>query len=242
MTRIGASLMGCCVPMHAAAEFHFMRQAGLSWVLIPVSQEAAEYQAKNLREMVLRARHVGLEVWLSPWGGGHFGGEGLDAGMDVWKWVDTVANLGPDVLHWDEPKVPAVHVAKGIDRYPDLRHAVTVAPMHNHVLGWEVETTAMRKAEIGLIDPYDQPTLGEAWVREGHHSMPGLWVQAFRVKEQDEERQAGVIARYLALHPAYVGIWGWRGSEGMGVLRSDRPDELHERLLGVIAAEQRVAA
>ncbi len=53
-----------------------MREAGIAFLVVPVSEELARFHAAGIQQLIQQARALGLEVWLDPWAwGGIFGGE-----------------------------------------------------------------------------------------------------------------------------------------------------------------------
>lgn len=131
-TAFGVSYFGVRDPRHARADLDEIAGAGFRAVTHTLSEHDLRYHPENVRALVAATRERGLEASLDPWGvAGLFGGEayselaltGLDArqidatGRSVpaccpnapatrsllLRWTRAAADLGADVLFWDEP-------------------------------------------------------------------------------------------------------------------------------------------
>lgn len=133
MTRplLGASYFGNRFPGHAHRDLVVLSRA-CDYVVHTVSESDFNYHKSALEKIFAETRKVGLELWADPWGlGGVFGGEALSKFLldhpgewqkysdgrsapaaclnsrrfrdFVKEWVDVVADMGAQVIFWDEP-------------------------------------------------------------------------------------------------------------------------------------------
>ncbi len=141
--ELGASYFGVRNPDYAREDLEEMRKIGCDFVVHTFSENDFTFYQKTMKQIANISHELGMEVWVDPWGvGGVFGGEafsdflvrntrsrqvysdgGLAPGACLqdqkfkdWmkEWVEAAANLGADVIFWDEP-----HLEK--TNYPQSR-------------------------------------------------------------------------------------------------------------------------
>ena len=117
---------------HTGPDLDDMAASGVSYVVHCVSEFDLRWQRESVRRLVADTKARGMAVWLDPWGVGEvFGGEPFSrfgaihpearqiasdgrirtaACLNqpafrafVRGWLDQVADLGGDVIFWDEP-------------------------------------------------------------------------------------------------------------------------------------------
>jgi len=117
---------------HWEKDLDDMVESGVSYVVHCVSEFDLRWQKESVRRLVAATKARGMSVWLDPWGVGEvFGGEPFSRfgaihpearqirsdGLAtthaclnqpafrafVRAWIDDVADLGGDVVFWDEP-------------------------------------------------------------------------------------------------------------------------------------------
>lgn len=132
MVKTGVSYYGCRIPWRAKEDLKAIADNHCTFVVHTFSEEDHEFYAKAVGEIVRDTRQLGLEAWLDPWGVGQaFGGETYSALVmkrrDLCQvsatgeplpiaclnhpdfraylagWAKTAAELGAQVLFWDEP-------------------------------------------------------------------------------------------------------------------------------------------
>jgi len=130
--QLGVSYYGNRIPWRVREDLEAIRQAGCTYVVHTFSEQDLEFYAGAMRQIIADSKALGLEVWLDPWGVGQaFGGETYSqliakdltlrqigsqgqslpiacpnhpAFRDYLdRWAETAADLGADVLFWDEP-------------------------------------------------------------------------------------------------------------------------------------------
>ncbi len=235
-TQFGMAYFGVRDLEHARTDLAAMRSQGITWVLLPMSQDDAVWERRTFAALVTAATAEGLEPVLSLWGGGHFGGEGIAGPVSIQDWVEVARDTGAPILHVDEPKNATLGVPALLDLWDDDAHAwLTVEPYRARLFDAE---TWRRPAVVGT-DAYDGPLAERVATTRGFGADTGrldlAWVQAFRIAAGAEEQVGDGIRAMAAVAPR-VGIWGWRGSTGRGDLRSDRPLEV-QRVVGEAIAD-----
>jgi hypothetical protein len=222
----GTALFGCHDTDHIARDLEEIRAAGFEWVVLPMTEQDATYEIDTFEFAVTSARDQGLEPWISPWGvAGCFGGEGVTSGMTVSRWLDAALECRPATIMWDEPKIVEALLLGFMDHVRDagVRNAVVVEPERRPLYDY-----ALSAADSAGIDPYFD-TVGQ--ISETARSFvelkpndPHVWVRAFRIAYGTEAFVGEAVAK-LAKVPGIgrVGVWGWKGSNASGVLRSARP-------------------
>lgn len=132
MPIFGVSYFGVRDPRHARTDLDEIAEAGFRTVTHTFSEHDMRYHEKDVGRLVEETRQRGLEAGLDPWGvAGVFGGEAyselalttlssrqIDAAGEsvpaccpnaeptralLRRWARTAADLGADVLFWDEP-------------------------------------------------------------------------------------------------------------------------------------------
>lgn len=130
--QTGISYFGNRNPRHLPVDLAEIKSHNCTFVLHTYSENDQEYYKETIREMVALTKEAGLEVYLDPWGVGRvFGGETYSAFAlrnlhtlqvlpDNTKapavcfnhpefrkfmriWIQDAAEIGADVLFWDEP-------------------------------------------------------------------------------------------------------------------------------------------
>lgn len=130
--KSGVSYFGNRIPKHVREDLQDMVDHGVNFVVHTFAEEDLQFYRRTMGEIVKITHEVGLEVYLDPWGvGGIFGGESysnfvatnLDARQVLAdgslapaaclnnpgfrqfmrEWVSAGAEVGADVLFWDEP-------------------------------------------------------------------------------------------------------------------------------------------
>jgi hypothetical protein len=130
--NFGVSYFGCTHPRHFVSDFRHLRAAGLSFLVLPLSETDLWFNEGIVARQVSEARRSGLEVWLDPWGVCRiFGGESLSyfaarypetaqrtrdgspvpaacpnhpATRDfMLHWLNRASAIAPDGIFWDEP-------------------------------------------------------------------------------------------------------------------------------------------
>lgn len=117
---------------HVRADLEDMVAHNCTFVVHTFSETDLSFYTRTMKDIVHASHDLGLEVYVDPWGvGGIFGGEALSrfiaenlddrqvlvkgksapaacmnspnfrSFMNVW--IDTVADLGSDIVFWDEP-------------------------------------------------------------------------------------------------------------------------------------------
>jgi hypothetical protein len=232
--RVGTSYFGTYDPLAAAIDLADIARRH-DWIVIPVSEELATYQMDNLNRIIRIAQALGLETWVSPWGVANvFGGEGLAAGMSPSKWFNTVLPLKPDFVMFDEPKLSQ-------DSLKALKRLCKVAGVKTAIC-LEAERLlpgTVGSYDVAFLDGFDSVGTDPYFtdntkIEEAVHNLfavtkvpdTHLWVQAFRIKAGRERFVERVIESAQVWGVNRVATWGWRGSGGMGILRSDSPAEV----------------
>jgi hypothetical protein len=235
-TRFGSAYFGCYDPDHFADEARRMARAGMKWVLFPSSPSTLLQQYKNLAELAEIARANELKVWLSPWGG-EFGGEGQWEPEDTTEaWVDAVLQFGPDAVMWDEPKMHPMDLSTWIEAVRgSLPGTAQVLCLEPHRVDEFADIVA--QVDSVAIDPYvpiDKALVISRRFISGGWQRPMLWVRAFRVNSGEEPQVRSIIKALASLRPYALGVWGWKGSQGLGLLRSDDPVATQQAVLQAI--------
>jgi hypothetical protein len=117
---------------HVRTDLKDMVAHNCTFVVHTFSETDLSYYTRTMKDIVKASHDLGLEVYVDPWGvGGIFGGEALSrfiaenlddrqvlvsgksapaACMNsptfrsfMKMWIDTVADLGSDIVFWDEP-------------------------------------------------------------------------------------------------------------------------------------------
>jgi hypothetical protein len=220
-TSFGTAYFGVRDLDHAARDLDAIAAAGHDWVLLPMTQDDAVWERSTFRALVLAARAAGLEPIVSPWGGEHFGGEGIAGPLSVPEWITRVADTGALSLHIDEPKAGGTSVASILDLWAE-RIWLTIEP---HRVGFVSAADAERVDVLGA-DAYhgDLAERVAATVAAGGAlgRLDLAWVQAFRIRAGEEGLVRDAVHAMADVAPR-VGIWGWKGSTGRGDLRSESP-------------------
>jgi hypothetical protein len=74
--RLGVSYYHSKMPVHAAADFQALLDAGMNTVVLAVSEDDCYHWFPNMKRIVQAAKDAGLFVYWNFWGWGHvFGGE-----------------------------------------------------------------------------------------------------------------------------------------------------------------------
>lgn len=224
--KLGTSYFGTWDPLPAARDLADIARRH-DWIVLPVSEESATYQLENIGRIIRISQALGLETWVSPWGvGGVFGGEGIAGGMSPSKWLGAMTLLKPDVVMFDEPAMSADSLS-ALVRVCDATQTRTAICLQPERLDAYPPELVNRFGSVG-VDPYvaDVGEIEEA-VRRLYAAtkVPDthLWVQAFRIRAGRERFVEHVIRAADGWGMERIGVWGWRGSAGMGVLRSDQP-------------------
>lgn len=226
VTQFGVAYFGVRDLDHARSDLAAMRTQGLSWVLLPMTQDDAVWERATFAALVAAAQAEGLDPIISLWGGDHFGGEGLAGPLSVADWVEIARDTGAPVLHIDEPRNGAQDVPAVLDMWGDDASAwLTVEP---HRAG-QFDAETFRRPHVVGTDAYSGTVTDRFATSEAFHTATGrldlAWVQGFRIAA-GQESLVGEAVRAMAAIAPRVGIWGWRGSTGRGALRSDRPLEV----------------
>ncbi len=129
--KFGVSYFGNRFPGHAHRDLVVISQC-CDYVVHTVSETDLHHHKGALGKIFHESRKVGLEIWADPWGlGGVFGGESFSRFLldhpDQWQrysdgrpapaaclnsrrfrdyvkeWIGVVADLGAQVIFWDEP-------------------------------------------------------------------------------------------------------------------------------------------
>lgn len=130
--KLGLSYFGVRNPEHVERDLDRMGGAGCNTILHTLSENDLSYYRKTMAEIVGRSKERNWEVYFSPWGvGGIYGGEAFtrfalfhDETRQVLsdgslapsacpnnetfrefmrEWIDAAAEIGGDVVMWDEP-------------------------------------------------------------------------------------------------------------------------------------------
>ncbi len=130
--KTGISYFGNRNPRHFAHDLEDIRQHNCTFIVHTFSENDQQFYKDTMAEMVSQTKDAGLECYLDPWGVGHvFGGEtyssfalnypdtlqilpdGIQAPAACFNhprfrefmrtWIEDAAELGADVLFWDEP-------------------------------------------------------------------------------------------------------------------------------------------
>lgn len=130
--KTGTSYFAVRIPRHVAADMDLLVRDGFSYVCHTFSENDMTFYHPTMKEILRITRDKGLEIYLDPWGVGKvFGGEafssfvgsnldalqvlsdGKPAGLAcpmhpkfrvfMKQWIESAAELQPDVLFWDEP-------------------------------------------------------------------------------------------------------------------------------------------
>lgn len=235
MTRFGIAYFGVRDLDHAASDLREIAAQGFDWVLFPFSHDDARWEASTFAALVSIARQLGLETVISPWGGAEFGGEGVVTDLSLEAWLERARETGADDLHVDEPKAGGRTLEQVLDLWgDDGRVWLTMQPDRAAVLARPV---VERVAVLGT-DAYDGDLAARVAATRGFAAATGrldlAWVQAFRIRA-GEEALVGEAVRAMATLASLVGIWGWKGSTGRGVLRSDDPSAVQEQVARAVA-------
>jgi hypothetical protein len=139
--KIGVAYYDSRLLKHVRADLDDLVAHGCTYVVHCLSETDVIFYKESMRAVVAETKARGLEVWMDPWGIGNvFGGEphrsafvGLhpeavqirsDGVRTDWacpnqpafhqfvrEWVDHAADIGSDVVFWDEPHYfPAQHL------------------------------------------------------------------------------------------------------------------------------------
>jgi hypothetical protein len=219
---------------HARGDLAAMRAQGLSWVLLPMTQDDAVWERPTFAALVAGALAEGLDPVISLWGGDDFGGEGIAGPLPLADWVEIARDTGAPVLHVDEPRNRALRVPAVLDMWDDDASAwLTVEP--HRVDQFDAE--AYGRPRVVGTDAYSGTVANRSDLTRAFHAATGrldlAWVQAFRIPAGQESLVGDAVTAMAALAPR-VGIWGWRGSTGRGALRSDRPLEVQRAVVAAI--------
>jgi hypothetical protein len=132
MLKLGVSYYGNRIPWRVREDLKVIREAGCNTILHTFSEQDFEFYADAVKQIVADSKAIGLEVWLDPWGVGQvFGGETYSSliakDLSVRQmsaqgqslpmacpnqlnfreylkgWIEAAAQIGPEVLFWDEP-------------------------------------------------------------------------------------------------------------------------------------------
>jgi hypothetical protein len=234
--RFGVAYFGVRDLDHARDDMAVMARQGIDWVLLPMTQDDAAWEARTFRGLVDLARDAGIVPVVSLWGGGEFGGEGIEGPLSVGHWVEAARATGALILHLDEPKNRSLGVPGVLDLWGDDASAwLTIEP--HRVDGFPQEALA-RPAVVGT-DAYngsvDERLRTTTRFRTHAGRLDLAWVAAFRIPEGAEAAVGQAVVAMASLAPN-VGIWGWKGSTGRGDLRSDRPGVVQEAVAEAISA------
>lgn len=130
--KFGTAYFGCTHSRHFTKDFKSLRDAGLTFIVLPFSESDLWFSEKNVAQQIEKARLSGIETWLDPWGVlGIFGGESFSYFVARYpettqktpdgnslpaacpnhpatreyldRWVEKVSALSPDGIFWDEP-------------------------------------------------------------------------------------------------------------------------------------------
>jgi len=233
--RFGTAYFGVRDLDLAAADLEQIAGEGFSWVLFPFTHDDATWEQRTFGALVAAARTLGLETAISPWGGKHFGGEGVETDLPVSEWLERARSTGADVLHVDEPKLRQLTLEQLIDMWgDDERLWLTMQPDRAAELGRAVVD---RVAVLGT-DAYDGDVAERVAATTAFASATGrldlAWVQAYRIAAGDEPMVGDAVSAMAELAPL-VGVWAWKGSTGRGALRSDDPNAVQAEVARAIA-------
>lgn len=143
--RFGVSYFGNRYPHHARADMRAMKEAGVEFVVLVMSESDVRWNPGTMTELVNIARECGLEPWLTAWAiGGVFGGETASYAIGehpeacqrasdgghlaalcprqqtfrslMAAWLDAAAATGVTIVQWDEPQL-ALPFRVGSRRY-----------------------------------------------------------------------------------------------------------------------------
>jgi hypothetical protein len=237
--RFGTAYFGVRDPDHFSVDLAEIADSGYDWVLLPFTQDDAAWERETFAALVSRARALGLTTVVSPWGGDEFGGEGVQGGLSTVEWLARAKATGADVLHVDEPRVSTVTLPGILDQWGDDAAVwLTIQPDRASVLDPET----IRRVGVLGTDAYEGDLTERVEVTRAFGAATGrldlAWVQAFRIGP-GEEVFVGAVAEALAAVAPRIGVWGWKGSTGRGVLRSARPTAVED---SVRRAIERVGA
>jgi hypothetical protein len=231
----GTAYFGVRDATHYRADLAAIARQGFEWVVLPFTHDDALWEVTTFADQVAVARDLGLTTLISLWGGVEFGGEGVQGPMSLDTWLERARSTGADGLHVDEPTVQSLTLDDLLDRWGDDGTAwLTIQPNRAR----ELRRSVTRRVAVlgtdayeGTIDDRVAATLGFA-TDVGRLDL--AWVQAFRILDGEEGSVGEAVGAMAALAP-YVGIWGWMGSTGRGVLRSANPGLVQEVVAEAIA-------
>ncbi len=131
-TKTGISYFGNRIPRHFVTDLDEVKSHNCTFVVHTYSENDQQFYKDTIAEMVAITKDAGLEVYLDPWGVGRvFGGETYssfalknlrtcqilpdgevapavcfnhpDFRAFMQTWIEDAAEMGADVLFWDEP-------------------------------------------------------------------------------------------------------------------------------------------
>jgi hypothetical protein len=234
-TSFGTAYFGVRDAAHYRADLTTIAAQGFDWVVLPFTHDDALWEVTTFADQVAVARDLGLTTLISLWGGVEFGGEGVQGPMSLDAWLERARSTGADGLHVDEPTIQSLTLDDLLDRWGDDGRAwLTIQPDRAR----ELRRSVTRRVAVlgtdayeGTVDDRVAATLGFA-TEAGRLDL--AWVQAFRIEDGEEGLVGEAVAAMASLAP-YVGIWGWMGCTGRGVLRSSNPPLVQEVVAEAIA-------
>jgi hypothetical protein len=234
--RFGVAYFGVRDFDHARDDMADMADQGIDWVLLPMTQDDGVWETRTFRGLVDLARDAGIVPVISLWGGGEFGGEGIEGPLSVGRWVEAARATGAPILHLDEPKNRSLGVPGVLDLWGDDASAwLTIEPYRVDLFPRDAfarPAVVGTDAYTGSVDDRVQAT---SRFRTRTRRLDLAWVEAFRIREGTEAAVGEAVLAMASLSPN-VGVWGWKGSTGRGDLRSDRPAAVQEAVAEAIAA------
>lgn len=250
MTRFIVAYFGTHDPRHVQADLKDIAQ-DFDGILYPVTEQDVAFDAAGVAERVRLAREAGLTVWISPWAvAGLFGGEGLSAighlcaqscqaREEIGRWAAVARDAKPDAVLLDEPRdrcCPVTPVLLALMRqvkpiavycYWNPQVQPTKPAIGNGVRGWGADFYRHT-----MNAPFGRPSgesdakqrLGALAARQAEKYVTHVWTQAFTLGRGDEAHTVEAIKRATAAGVDWVGVWGYRCSHAVGVLRCADPE------------------
>jgi len=234
-TSFGTAYFGVRDAAHYRADLAAIAGQGFEWVVLPFTHDDALWEVSTFADQVAVARDLGLTTLISLWGGVEFGGEGVQGPMSLDTWLERARSTGADALHVDEPTVQSLTLDDLLDRWGDDGPVwLTIQPDRAR----ELRRSVIHRVTVLGTDAYEGTVADRLVATAGFGSVAGrldlAWVQAFRILAGEEDAVGDGIIAMASLAP-YVGIWGWMGSTGRGVLRSANPTRVQDVVAAAIA-------
>ena len=234
-TSFGTAYFGVRDAAHYRADLAAIAAQGFDWVVLPFTHDDALWEVSTFAHQVATARDLGLTTLISLWGGVEFGGEGVQGPMSLDTWLERARSTGADGLHVDEPTVQSLTLDDLLDRWGDDGTAwLTIQPDRAR----ELRRSVIRRVAVLGTDAYEGDTDERVAATLGFATDAGrldlAWVQAFRILDGEEPLVGEALAAMAGLAP-YVGVWGWMGCTGRGVLRCSNPQLVQDVVAEAIA-------